>query len=114
MRSNNSACGAALPQAVRAATHHAASASGKRDLAPDKEYCKTMSEKIDVFGIGNAFRTVGSGVTANLEGSIDEVRISGIERGADDMLFTTAPVPEPSTTLLMGLGGLALILRRRK
>ncbi|MEJ6573377.1 MAG: PEP-CTERM sorting domain-containing protein [Akkermansiaceae bacterium] len=28
--------------------------------------------------------------------------------------FDTAPVPEPSTTALLGLGGLALILRRRK
>ncbi len=28
--------------------------------------------------------------------------------------FTAAPVPEPSSTALLGLGGLALILRRRK
>ena len=30
------------------------------------------------------------------------------------MQFTVASVPEPSTTALLGLGGLALILRRRK
>jgi len=64
-----------------------------------------------VYGIGNAYRTVGSGVTQNLEGSIDEVRISGIARGADEMLFT---VPEPSSTALLGLGAFALLLRRRK
>ena len=28
--------------------------------------------------------------------------------------FDTAPIPEPTTTALLGLGGLALILRRRK
>jgi hypothetical protein len=32
----------------------------------------------------------------------------------DTIQFALAPVPEPSTTALLGLGGLALILRRRK
>ena len=64
------------------------------------------------YGIGNAFRTAGTaGVSANLEGSIAEVRISGIARGAGDMLLTA---PKPSSTALPGLGGLALILRRRR
>lgn len=63
-----------------------------------------------VYGIGNDFRTTGSGNQSNLEGSIDEVRISGIARGADQMLFT---VPEPSTALLGALGALALLRRRR-
>jgi hypothetical protein len=63
-----------------------------------------------VFGIGNDYRTTGSGNTSNLEGSIDEVRLSGIARGADEMLFT---IPEPSTALLGALGALALLLRRR-
>ncbi len=65
-----------------------------------------------VYGIGNAFRTVGSGVTSNLDGSIDEVRISGIARGADDMLFSA--VPEPSSAALLGLGSVALMARRRR
>lgn len=63
-----------------------------------------------VFGIGNDFRTTGSGNVSNLEGSIDEVRLSGIARGADQMLFA---IPEPSTALLGALGGLILLRRRR-
>jgi hypothetical protein len=32
----------------------------------------------------------------------------------DEVRLDIAAVPEPSTTALLGLGGLALILRRRK
>jgi hypothetical protein len=66
-----------------------------------------------VYGVGNAFRTVGSGVTSNLDGSIDEVRISGIARGAGDFIFTT-PVPEPSALALLGLGSIVVLARRRR
>jgi hypothetical protein len=34
--------------------------------------------------------------------------------GVDNLQLAFAPVPEPSSTALLGLGGLALILRRRK
>lgn len=34
--------------------------------------------------------------------------------GVDDFSVTTAAVPEPTSSALLGLGGLALILRRRK
>jgi len=48
----------------------------------------------------------------------DEVwlRIGGGNTGGDILMdnLTIAPVPEPSSTALRGLGGLALILRRRK
>ncbi len=64
-----------------------------------------------VYGVGNDFRTVGSGNESNLDGSIDEVRISGVARGAGDMLFT---IPEPSATALLGLSGVAFILRRKR
>jgi hypothetical protein len=63
-----------------------------------------------VYGIGNAYRTVGSGVNANLEGSIDEVRLSGVARGADEFIFA---VPEPSSLALIGLGGLLIARRLR-
>ena len=44
-----------------------------------------------IFGVGNDFRTSGTGNTNNLEGLIDEVRISNIARGADDFLFAPPP-----------------------
>lgn len=68
---------------------------------------------LGIYGIGNNFRTVGSGNVSSLDGSIDEVRISGIARGAGDMLFTTT-IPEPSAFALFGFGGLALALRLRR
>ena len=40
--------------------------------------------------------------------------ISGTLPRTYSMQFTVEPIPEPSTTALLGLGGLALILRRRK
>ena len=39
---------------------------------------------------------------------------SGSGAGIDNVSLEFNPVPEPSTTALLGLGGLALILRRRK
>jgi hypothetical protein len=63
-----------------------------------------------VYGIGNAFRTVGSGVTSNLEGSIDEVRLSGVARGADQFIFA---VPEPAS-FATGLVGMTLLAGRRR
>ena len=41
-----------------------------------------------VFGVGNDYRTVGTGNTNNIKGSIDEVRISNIARGADEFIFS--------------------------
>jgi len=41
-------------------------------------------------------------------GSIDEVRVSSIARGADDMLFATV-VPEPSTLALLATGLFGLL-----
>ena len=34
--------------------------------------------------------------------------------GLSEVQFFIAPIPEPSTTLLFGIGGLAMLLRRRK
>ena len=38
----------------------------------------------------------------------------GVQNEWDNLRLTAVAVPEPSTTALLGLGGLALILRRRK
>lgn len=47
-----------------------------------------------------------------LDGSIDEVRISGVQRAADEMMFV---IPEPSSFVLVGLAlAGALIVRRRR
>jgi hypothetical protein len=58
-----------------------------------------------------------SGTAANYyDGVMDEVRIYSdvLTTSEIEGLFTSNAVPEPSSTALLGLGGLALILRRRK
>jgi hypothetical protein len=61
------------------------------------------------FVLGNEARTGGN---EPLTGLLDEVRISDIARGADDMMFA---VPEPATyAMLAGLGALGLVLLRRR
>lgn len=63
----------------------------------------------DWFVIGNEGRDAGN---EKLNGLIDEVRISDIARGADDMLFA---VPEPSTfALFAGLAAFGLLIVRRR
>ena len=57
-------------------------------------------------GIGTTTRDAfrfGSGI-------VDEVRISSIARGADEFMFV---VPEPASMVLLGMGALMLIRRRR-
>ena len=60
------------------------------------------------FAIGNTGRTTPNN---NFLGLIDEVRISGVARGANDFIFR--PVPEPSAGLF-ALAGAALLRRRRR
>ncbi len=57
-----------------------------------------------------------SGAGGNLEIRIafDDADGSNPFVGIDNVGVETAPVPEPSSAALLGLGGLALILRRRK
>lgn len=57
----------------------------------------------------NDFR-LGRDSSANFEGLVDHARISDTALTAGELLA----VPEPSSAALLGLGGLALILRRRK
>lgn len=55
--------------------------------------------------------TTGGTFDATSHGTGNGVVLSGLSW---DFTTTTASVPEPSSTALLGLGGLALILRRRK
>ena len=63
--------------------------------------------------VGDA--TAGGAYDANMLGKDIAVRFTN-RNGAliDNVVVDITSVPEPSTTALLGLGGLALILRRRK
>ena len=57
-----------------------------------------------------------TGVTA-VALKINQGKLDGYNQhtsGLSEVAFQVQPVPEPSSTALLGLGGLALILRRRK
>ncbi|MFK7911466.1 MAG: PEP-CTERM sorting domain-containing protein [Akkermansiaceae bacterium] len=67
-----------------------------------------------LYGVNLGQRTVSGG--SNIDVFIEQLGASGADRtwydGVGYELVTT--VPEPSSTALLGLGGLALILRRRR
>jgi hypothetical protein len=64
----------------------------------------------------NGTETVNlTGITANGSNEITFVVTDGGGAGALNFLqITSVPIPEPSSTALLGLGGLAFILRRRR
>ncbi len=76
----------------------------------------TVELLIDGASIGTAQLTGGATQT------ITNMRLGGrvgadnrySDFGLDEVVIDVTPVPEPSSTALLGLGGLALILRRRK
>jgi len=68
----------------------------------------TASWKIDGTSVGSAQSIDASG----LNGVFVQISGSGLEGTVDN--FKLTHVPEPSSTLLLGLGGLGLILRRRR
>ncbi|MGB0993262.1 MAG: LamG-like jellyroll fold domain-containing protein [Akkermansiaceae bacterium] len=65
---------------------------------------------------GGSHLSVSPGGTSYFDGHIDEARVVTFTTSdsTTDILNTLQAVPEPSSTALLGLGGLALILRRRK
>lgn len=66
--------------------------------------------------------TVNTGMTSAYEGivvlriteSAGSTNASNADQAIDTVSFTQVAVPEPSSTALLGLGGLALFLRRRR
>jgi hypothetical protein len=68
-----------------------------------------LREQNTDFSIGNELRSTG-GQTEGFNGLIDEVRISDIARTVDQFVF----VPEPSSSVLVGIGMLAVISRLRR
>ncbi len=60
------------------------------------------------FCVGNELRSTSGYGNENFEGWIDEVGIHGVALTA----FNTA-IPEPATMVMLALGGLSLLKRRR-
>ncbi len=61
--------------------------------------------------MGDSYQDTGR----DLKGFLDDVRVYDEALDATSIAaLATVPIPEPSSTALLGLGGLALILRRRK
>jgi hypothetical protein len=73
----------------------------------DDNILETLGQSIDDFADGNQF--LGLSTTSG----ISYVKVTG-DNELDHFQYGFVAVPEPSTTTLLGLGGLALILRRRK
>ena len=70
---------------------------------------RTMAPEI-TWGTGRAL----SGSSGTLQATVSAYGTTGSGYFGGTFKYDTSPVPEPSTTALLGLGGLALILRRRK
>ena len=70
-----------------------------------------IANTFNITSVGHAFNNT----IHSTNGQIDELYVFDEAIGADvvNSLFTNNVVPEPSSALLVGLGGLALMRRRR-
>lgn len=73
---------------------------------PNGQWNNYTASGIVPVGADTVFITVANSAAAGQAGTNDGY--------VDLVTFSTTVVPEPSSTALLGLGGLALILRRRK
>lgn len=81
-------------------------------MAPDTGTSGTSAAQVFATG-GVAARYVRLEITDNYFGTAPMTG-GGSRVGIGELRFDVSAVPEPSSTALLGLGGLALILRRRK
>ncbi len=101
-----------------------AGASGPALTAADLNLTSAGWTVVDLAGGGVRLTSDGSATWVEANAAIDGIASGtlafGISDSNDAVLFgarntlTQLPVPEPSSAALLGLGGLALILRRRK
>ncbi len=93
------------------------------------DYVAAASANTNVLGLGS-YNWSSSGLSADVQAWVDgtanngwilieTTSVSGTARrfssnGAPTLTVVYTPVPEPSSVALLGLGGIALILRRRK
>ena len=94
--------------------------SGTRDLVPFMSMALSFSALANTpaaptqLNVGfNPFDSVG---TSGFNGSINEIRLFTFTGGefVEADLLQAATIPEPASVAFLGMGGLALMLRRRK
>ncbi len=82
----------------------------------DTNSAGTLDATVDVEGVGGMITanfSITGGATQNIY-LVQSTAVGDFDGGISAFQVRTVPVPEPSSTALLGLGGLALILRRRK
>lgn len=74
----------------------------------------TFTAGTDISDTSSLTVGISSGGTAEFRGEIDDFRLYNEALDQAGVLASMQAIPEPSSAALLGLGGLAMILRRRK
>lgn len=83
------------------------------DAGPEEEYGTSTTGNVTSFASNTFTESITGASSVKFEFRLDGVTGNG-NIHFNDIQINGAVVPEPSSTALLGLGGLALILRRRK